>query len=32
MEMNDCVFCKIAAGEIPAKIVYQDESTTALRT
>ena len=31
MEMNDCVFCKIAAGETPAKIVYQDESTTAFK-
>jgi histidine triad (HIT) family protein len=23
--MTDCIFCKIAAGDIPAKIVYQDE-------
>jgi histidine triad (HIT) family protein len=23
--MNDCLFCKIVAGEIPAKIVYQDD-------
>ena len=23
--MSDCVFCKIAAGEIPSKIVYEDE-------
>jgi histidine triad (HIT) family protein len=22
---KDCIFCKIAAGEIPSKIVYQDE-------
>ena len=22
---TDCIFCKIAAGEIPAKILYQDE-------
>ncbi|HSR88442.1 MAG TPA: HIT family protein [Pontiella sp.] len=22
--MNDCLFCKIAAGEIPATVVYQD--------
>ena len=22
---KDCIFCKIAAGEIPAKILYQDE-------
>lgn len=31
METNDCIFCKIAAGEIPAKIIYQDESTTAFQ-
>ncbi|HXX58203.1 MAG TPA: histidine triad nucleotide-binding protein [Thermodesulfovibrionales bacterium] len=23
--MNDCIFCKIIAGKIPAKIVYEDE-------
>ncbi len=23
--MSDCLFCKIAAGEIPADIVYEDE-------
>jgi len=23
--MNDCVFCKIIAGEIPAKIYYRDD-------
>ena len=23
--MSDCLFCKIAAGEIPGDIVYQDE-------
>jgi histidine triad (HIT) family protein len=23
--MEDCLFCKIIAGQIPAKIVYQDE-------
>lgn len=22
---NNCIFCKIAAGEIPAKLVYQDD-------
>ncbi len=26
---RDCIFCKIAAGEIPAKLVYQDEHVTA---
>lgn len=23
--MNDCLFCKIAAGEIPSKKIYEDE-------
>ena len=23
--MNDCIFCKIASGEIPSKTVYEDE-------
>ena len=23
--MKDCIFCKIASGEIPSKIVYQDD-------
>ena len=27
--MNDCIFCKIAAGEIPAAKVYEDEHTVA---
>ncbi|HVG95809.1 MAG TPA: histidine triad nucleotide-binding protein [Chloroflexota bacterium] len=27
--MSDCVFCKIARGEIPAQIVYQDGQVTA---
>jgi len=27
--MTDCIFCKIAAGEIPARLVYQDEHVTA---
>jgi histidine triad (HIT) family protein len=27
--MDNCLFCKIAAGEIPAKIVYQDEDVVA---
>ncbi|HSN74405.1 MAG TPA: histidine triad nucleotide-binding protein [Anaerolineae bacterium] len=26
---QDCIFCKIAAGEIPAKLVYQDEHVIA---
>jgi histidine triad (HIT) family protein len=26
---QDCLFCKIAAGEIPARLVYQDEHVTA---
>ncbi len=25
----DCLFCKIAAGEIPAKMVYEDEQVVA---
>lgn len=29
--MSDCLFCKIAAGEIPAKFVYQDAKTVAFR-
>lgn len=27
----DCIFCKIIAGDIPAKIVYRDEHVTAFR-
>lgn len=27
--MEDCLFCKIAAGQIPGKIVYQDETVVA---
>ena len=27
--MTDCLFCKIVAGEIPAKKVYEDEQTLA---
>lgn len=26
-----CIFCKIAAGEIPATVVYKDEQVTAFR-
>ncbi|MGN0991830.1 MAG: HIT domain-containing protein, partial [Candidatus Ventricola sp.] len=29
--MNDCLFCKIAAGEIPSTKVYEDEQTLAFR-
>ncbi len=29
MEQNDCVFCKIIKGEIPATKVYEDENTYA---
>ena len=29
--MSDCLFCKIADGQIPAKIVYQDERALAFR-
>jgi histidine triad (HIT) family protein len=25
----DCLFCKIIAGEIPAKVIYQDENVVA---
>ena len=28
---QDCLFCRIAAGEIPADIVYQDDSIIAFR-
>ncbi|HET8654808.1 MAG TPA: histidine triad nucleotide-binding protein [Longimicrobiaceae bacterium] len=28
---DDCVFCRIAAGEIPAGIVYQDDAVVAFR-
>lgn len=27
--MNDCIFCKIIAGEIPAEKIYEDEHTYA---
>lgn len=27
--MTDCVFCKIVAGEIPAKIVFEDDDVLA---
>ncbi len=28
---DDCIFCKIAAGEIPGDIVYQDDQVVAFR-
>lgn len=31
MNPPDCIFCRIAAGEIPAKVVYQDEHVVAFR-
>ena len=27
--MSDCLFCRIVAGEIPAKIAYQDADVIA---
>ena len=29
--MSDCIFCKIAAGEIPAQKVYEDDSVVAFK-
>lgn len=29
--MKDCLFCKIAAGEIPSAKVYEDEEVLAFR-
>ena len=29
--MEDCLFCKIAAGQIPSTIVYQDSEVVAFR-
>lgn len=28
---NDCIFCKIVAGDIPAEIVYSDDLVVAFR-
>ena len=29
--MTDCIFCKIAAGHIPANVIYQNEHVLAFR-
>jgi histidine triad (HIT) family protein len=29
--MSDCIFCSIAAGDIPADVVHQDEHVVAFR-
>ena len=29
--MQDCIFCKIIAGEVPATVVYADERFVAIR-
>ena len=29
--MNDCIFCKIAGGQIPATIVHQDDDLVAFK-
>ena len=31
MAEQDCIFCKIVAGAIPAKLVYEDERAVAFR-
>ncbi len=28
--MEDCIFCKIAAGEVPARVIYRDEDVVAI--
>ena len=30
--MSDCLFCKIAAGEIPSNKVYEDDTVYAFTT
>ncbi len=27
--MSDCIFCRIASGEIPAQVIYEDDSIMA---
>jgi len=29
--MSDCIFCKIAAGDIPAELVYEDDLVVGFR-
>ena len=29
--MNDCIFCKIAAGEVPSQKVYEDDTVIAFK-
>jgi histidine triad (HIT) family protein len=29
--MNDCIFCKIAAGQIKTQLVYEDDQVVAFR-
>ena len=29
--MPDCIFCRIAAGELPAEVLYSDEQAVAFR-
>ncbi len=29
--MSDCIFCRIAAGEIPAELLYEDEQVIVFR-
>jgi histidine triad (HIT) family protein len=29
--MEDCIFCKIVAGQAPGQVVYQDDRVTAFR-
>jgi len=31
MSATDCLFCKMAAGELPADIVYEDQDVVAFR-